>query len=576
MNKEVNCINSKIIIDFIKDKNKGDCSFLYGNLDPEIDQLADPEAFLCDSNNWISCTVCSKLLERTRLYFRDPMAAYKLSAYSVKNISLGYGQKIIVKAFWGIKRGLKNLQTINDKWNKSKKVELFYIKRNKAIVRLHWDPQMDVTKDNCLMNQGAYAFMPLIWGGDPCDLEEKSCFFEGDPYCEYHLKWSRKNKINEILSRFLTSHSVLEEMIKEMEKDKKIIERKYEEVNKLNIELNIKIKQLLAIQETGKAILSVLDLDELLNVIINILSSVCHLKRAIILLVNEQKGCLEYLYSIGFDGGVPNEVKEYKIPLDRVSNMLARVANTGLSEYVPEVNKSTLRKDNILLIYGKPSSVYAVPLITRSKIIGVIATDSENENGIRKETREILEVFAPQIAIAIENARLYQKLEEQMEELKKSHALLNRAEKLSFLGNIAARLAHEIKNPMTSIGTFLQMLPEKINDEEFRNDFHKIALEETERVNNLVSELLELGKIKESHFAYDDIHDLIEKMVLLISPQSKGKKIVIMKHLESDISHIWMDTEKMKQVILNLLYNAMEFTPPGGTIDIITRNNKRK
>ncbi|MGA3085693.1 MAG: ATP-binding protein [Thermodesulfobacteriota bacterium] len=356
-----------------------------------------------------------------------------------------------------------------------------------------------------------------------------------------------------------------------MEEDKKIIEEKYDEVNRLNVDLNYKIKQLLALQETGKAILSVLDLNQLLTVIMNILSKVCQVHRALIMLVNEENEHLEYLYAVGFPYGVPKEIINYQIPMTRVSNILARVANTGKSEYIPEVSSSLLNRENILLILGKPTSVYVVPLITRSRIIGVIVTDATGDQGIPKEIRETLDVFAPQIAIAIENARLYYQLQNQMEELKKSQALLSRTEKLSFFGNLAARLAHEIKNPMVAIRTFIQMLPQKYDDEEFKKDFYNIALEETNRINNLLTELLDLVKTKKSCCEMADLHGLIEKMILLISPESKSKQIEIVKNFTSRIGLLWMDPEKIKQVILNLLSNAVEFTPKGGRIEIITK-----
>jgi signal transduction histidine kinase len=226
-----------------------------------------------------------------------------------------------------------------------------------------------------------------------------------------------------------------------------------------------------------------------------------------------------------------------------------------------------------MLKHGKPTSVYVVPLITRSKVIGVIATDAVDGDGVPKETRETLEIFAPQIAIAIENARLYTRLQEQMEELRRSHALLSRAEKFSFLGNLAARLAHEIKNPMTAIGTFIQMLPRKFDDEEFRKDFYKIAMEETTRVNNLITELLDLVNTRESHFELNDLHGLINKMIFLISPQCKGKKIEIVSNFDSSIGKLRIDSEKMKQVILNILSNAVDFTPEGERIEILTSNS---
>jgi hypothetical protein len=486
MEKEVSCINTRAILDYVKLKNNGDLSNILENLDHDIDSLSDPEIFFRDSNNWVSCKIATELYKRARLILNDEMVAYKIARHAVENISMGYTQRIFVKAFWSTEKGIINVQKINDKLNRNKEIELVEIHRNEAIVRLHWKTHMNVTKDLCLVNQGAYTYMPIIWGANPLNLVEKSCYFDGDPYCEYHLKWSVQNRFHEIYSRFFTSKSVLAETIREMEKDKKVIEQKYEEVNRLNLELNQKIKQLQAIQETGKAILSVLDLEKLLSVIMNTLSNICSINRAIIMVVNEKEECLEYLYATGFNGNIPDEILKYTIPLHRVNNILVRVTNTGRPEYVHEVKSSSLRKENIVLAYGKPNSVYVVPLITRSRVIGVIATDAIDGAGVPKETRDMLEIFSPQIAIAIENARLYHQLQEQMLELKNSYTLLGRAEKLSFLGNLAARLAHEIKNPMTAIGTFIQMLPYKFDDEEYRGKFHKIVLEETNRVNNLI------------------------------------------------------------------------------------------
>ena len=572
MEKEISCINVRAILDYVKEHYDGKWTALLRNLDPEIDSLSDPETFLRDPNNWISCSVVSKLWERAKSIFDDEMLPYKVAKYAVEKTSLGYAHTIVVKTFWSISQALKHAQKLNDKWNRSKKIDLVEIRRNEALVRLHWHPQMDTTKDMCLYNQGAYTFIPIIWGGKPITLKEECCYFEGAPFCEYNLKWTLRNQFHEIFSRFFTSKNVLMETIEEMEADKKIIEQKFEEVNRLNVELSQKIRQLIAIQETGKAILSVLDLEQLLDVIINLLFNVCHINRAIIMLVNEKERYLEYIHSVGFEGGTPEAVKQYRVPLNRLSNILVRVTNTGRSEYIVDVETSSLKRDNIILAYGKPNSVYVVPLITRSKVIGVIATDAADGKGISKETRETLEIFAPQIAIAIENARLYKSIQEQMLELKRSQALLNRAEKLSFLGNLAARLAHEIKNPMTAIGTFIQLLPQKYDDEEFRKEFYEIAMEETNRVNNLITELLDLVKKRESHFEAGDLHDLIDKMVLLVSPQSNAKKIEVIRQYDPTIGHVWMDSEKMKQVILNLLSNAIEFTPKGREIDILTKN----
>lgn len=571
MEKQTSCRNTRPIFNYLETYYDGDLRELTGHLHPEIDGLDDPIGFLCDENNWVSTEVVVKLFERAKRALKDDRAAYHIGEFAVESVSLGYLQKIFVKAFWSSKMGFKHVQKINDKFNRSKRVELTAIEKGGAVIRLHWDSSMIVSKDICLYNQAIYTFMPTIWLSMPIKLEETHCFFEEDPYCEYHITWPFQNRIREYVSRFFSSRTMLKDIIVEQEKDKEIIEQKYEEVNRLNVALNQKIRQLVAIQDTGKAILSVLDLTQLLTVILNILSNVCKLERALIMLVTEDGRYLEYMHSIGFDGGVPEEVKKYRVSMDRVSNIIVRVANTGRSEYIPRVKDSKLSRENIILDLGKPSSVYVVPLITRSKVIGVIATDAADGGGVPKEIRDTMEIFSSQIAIAIENARLYSELNEQMAELKRSHALLSRVERFSFLGNLAARLAHEIKNPMTAIGTFLQLLPQKFDDREFREEFHKIALEETSRVNNLITELLDLVKTRKTHFEFNDIHELVDRMILLVSPQSNAKRIEVVRRYDLNINQIWMDYEKMKEVVLNLISNAVEFTPEDGKIEISTK-----
>ena len=98
MKKETSCINSKVILAYVKEHNYGDCAELLENLDPEIDALPDPESFLTDPNNWISSTVASKLYERARLILNDEMTAYKIGKYGKPNreywVGSGHARKL--------------------------------------------------------------------------------------------------------------------------------------------------------------------------------------------------------------------------------------------------------------------------------------------------------------------------------------------------------------------------------------------------------------------------------------------------------------------------------------------------
>ncbi len=580
MNKESSCINSKAVLGYVRIHNGGSIGPLINNLNPEINMMINPETYLSDPNNWISCRILAELFKRSRELFCDPFIAFKIGKYAAQESSLGLSQQILLKASLTTREALIAFHGVNEQCSRNKKLEIISLKHNEAAIRLHWNASMGVTRDNCIYNQGIFTFMPQIWKGPKIRLREACCFFEGADYCEYHLDWAEKNRFFAFFQRPITASNTNDEIISELEKNRKQIELKYAEARGLNSKLNKKIAQLEAIQETGKAILSILDLDELLTVLMRLLSSACRINRAIILLVNHADKNLEYCHGPGFDPDPPTLIKTYRVSLEGENHLLANVAGSGKARYLPKARASDLLDDELLLTLNHPASLYTVPLVTGTRVIGLIITDSFEEDGISKETRDTLDIFAPQIAIAIKNARLYSKLSDQMKALQHSNMLLSRVEKFSFLGNLAARLAHEIKNPMTAIRTFIQLLPEKFDDAEFRNTFHKIALEETERVNGLLVELLDLVNTEESHFEPTDLHGLIEKMVLLVSPQSKALRIKVMTLLSKDIKKITLDAEKMKQAILNILSNAVEATPDKGKIEILTslsnHNNGRR
>src|SRR3989304_403361 len=91
------------------------------------------------------------------------------------------------------------------------------------------------------------------------------------------------------------------------------------------------------------------------------------------------------------------------------------------------------------------------------------------------------------------------------------------AERLASLGYVAAGLAHEIKNPLVSIKTLAQLLPERFDDAEFREQFTSIAISEIDRIGSIVSDLLDFAKSSEPKFAQVDIRKLIDEVILLLS-----------------------------------------------------------
>jgi PAS domain S-box-containing protein len=200
--------------------------------------------------------------------------------------------------------------------------------------------------------------------------------------------------------------------IEELERNEELLKKKFDEVHRLNIQLKEKIDQLICLQETSTAALSVLNLEKLLQVTLRLLINSSKLDRAGILLLDEESETLELTYAAGIDPQLFERVKNYQIPISKVDNVIARVAMTGIPVVIQDVERSKLNMDNPLIQQFKPKAFILAPLIVRGKVIGVLLADRVHRDAtITEGDREFIVSFANQIAIALENAVLYRKLE---------------------------------------------------------------------------------------------------------------------------------------------------------------------
>ena len=207
-----------------------------------------------------------------------------------------------------------------------------------------------------------------------------------------------------------------------------------------------------------------------------------------------------------------------------------------------------------------------IPFISKGQLVGMMNLGYKFTKDIYShEDIELLSTLANQTAIAIENARLY-------EDLKRSKSYIRRADRLASLGTLTAGLAHEIRNPMVAIKTLTQLLPERLDDEEFRSQFLKIASGEVDRISSLVNELLDFARPSDPKWALEDINAILDGMILLVSTETKKKQITIIKNYASNLPPVQIDREQIKQVILNILLNAIDATPENGKITVKTRS----
>jgi len=412
MDKHHSCLNTRAIIEYFQETQPEEVYRLFKGLGPEIEGLANPQEFLMEINNWVSSEVVTRMFENAKAITQDNEAAFKIGFESAARKKLGYVQRIIMFAHKNPRRTLKRVQAINDKFNRNKKIELVMARGDSAVIRLHWFKEIPGTIDYCLFNKGIYSGIPTIWNLPPAALEETKCYFQGDEYCEYHFKWERKFSLREVLLRLLVPWRALNYTIEELERDKELLRKKFDEIHRLNIQLKEKIDQLICMQETSTAALSVLNLEKLLQVTLRLLVNSAKLDRAGILLLDEKGELLELTYAEGIPPDLLDRVKNYQVPITKVDNVIARVAMTGIPVVVQDVTSSKLNMNNPLIQFFKPKAFILAPLTVRGKVIGVLLADRVQEDAaITDGDREFIVSFANQIAIALENAVLYRKLE---------------------------------------------------------------------------------------------------------------------------------------------------------------------
>lgn len=151
-------------------------------------------------------------------------------------------------------------------------------------------------------------------------------------------------------------------------------------------------------------------------------------------------------------------------------------------------------------------------------------------------------------------------------ERKRTEEMLRKSEKLSVVGQLAAGVAHEIRNPLTSLKGFLQLLKERTAENTF---FFEVMLSELERINTIVSEFLVLSKPQNTKFKREPIDRIVAEVVAFLESQALLNNVVILTDLSMvHPIEVVCDENQLKQVFINLLKNAVEAMPKGGRVHV--------
>jgi two-component system NtrC family sensor kinase len=171
---------------------------------------------------------------------------------------------------------------------------------------------------------------------------------------------------------------------------------------------------------------------------------------------------------------------------------------------------------------------------------------------------------------------LEKRVKERTHELQDMQDSLVRSEKLASLGKMAAGVAHEINNPLTSILINTHLVLEKLEKNSASRENLNLIADETSRCSEIVKGLLEFSHQNPPEKKFADVNDIINLSIDVLKNQVTFQNIKIKKRLDTDLPQIQIDSDKIKQVFLNLMLNAAEAMPDGGSLVIISRLSEKK
>jgi signal transduction histidine kinase len=203
-----------------------------------------------------------------------------------------------------------------------------------------------------------------------------------------------------------------------------------------------------------------------------------------------------------------------------------------------------------------------VPLITQNRLSGIVLLCCLDKDWVLSEYEvSLLQMLMGSASVALENAFL---LEEQRDRLRK----LYRAERLAAAGQLAASVAHEIRNPLTGIRSTVQYLVSEYEEGSSGRELLTGVMEEVDRIDRTIDGLLGLTRSTEFNPAPVDLCRFVEEILVLITPQALSQGVEIDDHRPSPVLHILADILLLRQLFINLILNALQAMPKGGKLEI--------
>jgi GAF domain-containing protein len=343
--------------------------------------------------------------------------------------------------------------------------------------------------------------------------------------------------------------------------------RLFKELETRTAELTRSVGELRALGEVGQAISSTLDLQTVLSTIVARATQLAGMDAGVIYEYDERREVFEPRATERLEAAIVQAL--IATPVRKGEGATGRLADVPEPIQLPDVRDiaEQIPVRDVLVGAGY-RALLAVPLVREDHLIGGLTVFRKTPGEFPAEIVELLKTFATQSSLAIQNARLFREIEQKSRELEAASR-----HKSEFLSN----MSHELRTPLNAIIGFSEVLGDRLFGEltDKQEEYLKDIMESGQHLLSLINDILDLSKIEAGRMELEltdfDLPQAIDNALTLVRERAGRRGIALHQAVDERLGEILGDERKVKQVLLNLLSNALKFTPEGGRIDVSAR-----
>jgi two-component system, NtrC family, sensor kinase len=343
--------------------------------------------------------------------------------------------------------------------------------------------------------------------------------------------------------------------------------RLFKELEARTRDLTRSVGELRALGEIGQAISSTLDLKAVLNTIVARATELSGTDAGVVYEYDEQRE----VFVPRATARLQTEIVETMLatPVRKGEGATGRLAEVQEPIQMPDILAApTESRVRGALVRSGYRALLAVPLVRENRLLGGLTILRKATGEFAPEVIELLQTFATQSALAIQNARLFREIEDKSRQLEVASQ-----HKSEFLAN----MSHELRTPLNAIIGFSEVLSERMFGElnEKQEEYLRDIYASGQHLLSLINDILDLSKIEAGRMELElsdfDLPMTIDNALMLVRERATRRGIELRRAVDEGLGQIQADERKLRQVLLNLLSNAIKFTPEGGRIDVQAR-----